>query len=430
MVKQTYSAKSKDQIDVSKINANYQLWKSYRIGDIGNFYSGLSGKSKNDFGTGSAKYITFLNVLINPVINTKILESVRVLENETQNLVAKGDLFFNTSSETPEEVGMCSTLTEDLDNTYLNSFCFGLRITDAEIYPLYLSYYFNSQEGRKIMRVLAQGATRYNLSKSYFSNTEIVVPQKSEQIAIATALSDMDNLIANLEKLIVKKKAIKQGAMQELLTGKRRINGFTGEWKIQSIGTYGKFIGGTCFPLVHQGKQSEKYPFYKVSDFNNIGNERCLNSANNYVSSNTAQLLGCNIIPPNAIVVAKIGAAIFLERKKLTTVECCIDNNMMAFVPEETVTAEFIWHIFQSMKFGDLTEATALPSLNGKTVCAVERMFPSSIEEQIEIAHILSDMDLEIEKLGKKLEKYKAIKVGMMSELLTGHIRLIEKEEV
>ena len=198
-------------------------WVDCRIGAMGEFYNGLSGKSKNDFDRGDAHFITFLNVLSNIKIDTSILASVDVKENESQNAVQKGDLFFNTSSETPEEVGMCAVLDEELENTYLNSFCFGFRLNDDTHNPLFLSYYLNSSIGRKIMSVLAQGATRYNLSKNNFVETVIRLPSKEEQTAIASILSDMDNEIDALEQKLVKTRQIKQGMMQQLLTGKIRL---------------------------------------------------------------------------------------------------------------------------------------------------------------------------------------------------------------
>ncbi len=198
-------------------------WEDYIIGKMGEFYSGLSGKSKKDFDCGAAYYITFLNVLSNVKIDTSILASVDVRENESQNSVRKGDLFFNTSSETPEEVGMCAVLDEELENTYLNSFCFGFRLFDDTHNPLFLSYYLNSALGRKIMSVLAQGATRYNLSKNNFAETIIKLPAKEEQTAIASILSDMDNEIEALEQKLAKTRQIKQGMMQQLLTGKIRL---------------------------------------------------------------------------------------------------------------------------------------------------------------------------------------------------------------
>lgn len=198
-------------------------WKEYVVGQMGDFYSGLSGKSKTDFDCGKGRYITFLNVLSNVKINTSILASVNVKENESQNAVKIGDLFFNTSSETPEEVGMCAVLDEEIENTYLNSFCFGYRLKDNSHHPLFLSYYFNSEIGRNIMSVLAQGATRYNLSKNNFANTVIKLPTKDEQIAIASMLSDIDSEIGQLEKNLSKYKNIKSGMMSELLTGRIRL---------------------------------------------------------------------------------------------------------------------------------------------------------------------------------------------------------------
>lgn len=198
-------------------------WEDCTISKMGEFYSGLSGKTKKDFDCGEAHYITFLNVLSNVKIDTSMLASVDVRENESQNTVRKGDLFFNTSSETPEEVGMCAVLDEELTNTYLNSFCFGFRLFNDTHNPLFLSYYLNSAIGRKIMSFLAQGATRYNLSKNNFAETIITLPCKEEQTAIASVLSDMDSEIEVLEQKLAKTRQLKQGMMQQLLTGKIRL---------------------------------------------------------------------------------------------------------------------------------------------------------------------------------------------------------------
>lgn len=202
-----------------------QKWQEKCIGEIGHTYSGITGKGKADFGHGLCRYITFLNVLNNPYINTDILESVDIDPmSENQNEVRKGDLFFNTSSETPEDVGTCSTLLTDVDNVYLNSFCFGYRLEDEEMSGLFLSYYFRSAIGRKEMTMLAQGATRYNLSKENFNKIVVTVPPtKKEQDRIAGILTAMDKEIAALEAERDKYKNIKQGMMQKLLTGQIRL---------------------------------------------------------------------------------------------------------------------------------------------------------------------------------------------------------------
>ena len=199
-------------------------WRKVIVKDIGYAYGGLSGKSKSDFDGGNKPYITFLNVMNNTIIEISSLRYVRVKSSESQNRVNTGDLLFNTSSETPEEVGMCSVLLGEIDELYLNSFCFGFRIYDQNLFePLYLAYFFRSNEGRKLFFSLAQGATRYNLSKNLFYNIEFKHPSIQEQKAIAQVLSDMDNEIEALEEKLEKYKTIKQGMMQELLTGRIRL---------------------------------------------------------------------------------------------------------------------------------------------------------------------------------------------------------------
>jgi type I restriction enzyme S subunit len=199
-------------------------WEIKKVGTLGSTYGGLTGKKKSDFGNGLFQYITFLNIMNNIVIDTSILEKVNIKKNENQNAVKKNDLFFNTSSETPEEVGMCSILTEEVADVYLNSFCFGFRLEDnVKIDGLYLTYFFRSDQGRNLIYSLAQGATRYNLSKTNFLKLSLNLPLLPEQKAIAQVLSDMDKEITALEKRRTKTQAIKQGMMQELLTGKTRL---------------------------------------------------------------------------------------------------------------------------------------------------------------------------------------------------------------
>ena len=158
------------------------------------------------------------------MINSSIFEPVDICSGENQNEVRRGDIFFNMSSETPEEVGLCAVLEEDVESVYLNSFCFGFRITDSDVSGRFLAYWFRTATGRALMTSLAQGSTRYNLSKDAFREAYVCIPPTlAEQKAIATVLSDMDAEIAALEADRAKCESIKQGMMQELLTGKTRL---------------------------------------------------------------------------------------------------------------------------------------------------------------------------------------------------------------
>ncbi|WP_187924108.1 restriction endonuclease subunit S [Helicobacter pylori] len=200
-----------------------QAWQKVRLGDIGITISGLVGKTKQDFINGNAKYITFLNVLNNVIIDTSILENVKIYPNEKQNSFKKYDLFFNTSSETPKEVGMCAVLLDDIDQVFLNSFCFGFRIFDKAVDGLFLSYLINSEIGRKAFENLAQGSTRYNLSKSGFNNVCLFLPPLNEQAAIANILSALDSEIISLKNKKRQFENIKKALNHDLMSAKIRV---------------------------------------------------------------------------------------------------------------------------------------------------------------------------------------------------------------
>lgn len=199
-------------------------WKKEKIGNLGSTYNGIVGKTEKDFGHGTAKYIIFLNILENTAIDIELCEKVDIREEEKQNAVKCGDLFFNSSSETPEEVGMCSALLQTMDNTYLNSFCFGFRPHDIKcLSSLYLAYWFRTNQGRALMVRLAQGSTRYNLSKESFKKSQLLLPSYEEQQEIANILTLADKEIDLLRQKLAKLEEQKKGLMQVLLTGKVRL---------------------------------------------------------------------------------------------------------------------------------------------------------------------------------------------------------------
>jgi type I restriction enzyme S subunit len=265
------------------------------------------------------------------------------------------------------------------------------------------------------------------LTAPQISKYLLPVPPLPEQRAIATALSDVDALIAGLDKLITKKRDLKQAAMQQLLTGKTRLPGFSGKWEVVQAGDIGRFRGGNGFPTKFQGISSGQYPFFKVSDMNNEGNETFMKTGNNFIEEAVRKRLGATAFPPNTIVFAKVGAAIFLERKKILTMHSCVDNNMAGYVLFDSVKTDYryIHYYLLGFRLSSLVSTTALPSLSGTVLNAIEIHLPPTRAEQTAIAEVLSDMDAEIATLEARLEKTRALKQGMMQELLTGRIRLV-----
>ena len=199
-------------------------WGTVTLGEIGDTYGGLAGKTSADFGDGGARYIAFLDVLEKVILTRQRFDRVSVARSESQNRVMAGDVLFNATSETPEDLAMGSMVVVDADELYLNSFCFGYRMANRDrCDPLFLAYFSRGVPGRQAMYALAQGATRYNLSKKRFLMLQLLLPPLPEQQAIASLLSDMDDGIAALEHRLDKTRAIKQGMMQQLLTGTIRL---------------------------------------------------------------------------------------------------------------------------------------------------------------------------------------------------------------
>lgn len=195
----------------------YPEWKNKNLGELGETYTGLSGKTKENFGVGTSKFITYMNVFKNIKVNFSMLDLVEVGENEKQNKVIKNDLLFTTSSETPEEVGMVSVCTENIENLYLNSFCFGFRINDKEsVNSEFMSYLLRSPENRLKISTLAQGSTRYNLSKSELMKMKIKIPCIEEQNSIVKLLSNIDCISINEQEKLLELKQWKRGLLQQM----------------------------------------------------------------------------------------------------------------------------------------------------------------------------------------------------------------------
>ena len=179
-------------MDSSKALNITKSWEQRKLGDIGNTFTGLSGKTKEDFGHGEAKFVTYMNVFSNPIAQLNKTEPIEI--DNKQNQVEYGDVFFTTSSETPDEVGMSSVWLENKGNIYLNSFCFGFR-PYIKNDPYYMAYMLRANNFRKSMTLLAQGISRYNISKTGVMNIDIQLPNNQEQERIGKLFYEIDNLI-------------------------------------------------------------------------------------------------------------------------------------------------------------------------------------------------------------------------------------------
>ncbi len=188
-------------------------WEKKFLGDFGKTYNGLSGKNKSDFGHGKGQYITYMNVFSNTIATQTGIDHIEI--DDKQNKVQKGDILFTISSETPDEVGMSSVWLYDNPNIYLNSFCFGFRPT-MTIDPYFSAYLMRSPNVRKAFYLLAQGISRFNISKQKAMDIEVFIPTINEQKRIGAFFYEQEEAINASQEKINKLRIIKQSLLQKM----------------------------------------------------------------------------------------------------------------------------------------------------------------------------------------------------------------------
>ncbi len=276
------------------------------------------------------------------------------------------------------------------------------------------------------------------LNKKDFLKLKTFVPSIPEQQKIAGALGAVDEKIEGLSKKKVSLERYKKGVMQKLFSSfssppaRGGVPSLRGEgvgalsclrfrdengnsypdWEEKKLGEIGVFLSGQGFSDAEQGGR-DGIPFYKVSDMNLPGNEVTLNSANNYVTQEQIQRKKFKVIKKPSIIFAKVGAAIFLERKRLA-VNFIIDNNMMSFTPNQDLT--FMKYIFDITRISRYAQVGALPSYNASDLAIIKVGIPQ-IKEQQKIADFLTSLDEKISAIGNELCRAKAFKKGLLQQM-------------
>lgn len=242
------------------------------FGEAGSTYTGLSGKTKEDFGHGEGKLITYMNVFSNPVAEKSMTEPIEI--DNKQNKVKYGDVLFTTSSETPEEVGMSCVWLENDDNTYLNSFCFGYRTSEI-IDPFYMAYMLRSENVRKSIIFLAQGISRYNISKNKMMEISIPIPSLEEQQQIGAFFTHLDRLIT-----LHQRKSFQYREVNTMLNDIKKTDLFYNYYE-KWIKIYKE--GAICKVTLDKYKMSHSWlkklaPNLKLCDLNRIAYQQIINN--------------------------------------------------------------------------------------------------------------------------------------------------------
>jgi len=283
-------------------------------------------------------------------------------------------------------------------------------------------YYWLQAKKSEFERI-AIGSTIKTIGLPYFKQLNIPLPPLPEQKAIAQALSDADAAIAKLDRLITKKRNIKQGAMQQLLTGKKRLPGFSGEWEVKKLGEMVNKIVGGGTPSRNKKEYWNGNIFWAtVKDITSF----CPYETEERITQEGLNFSASNLIQKGTLILStrmSVGKVVIYD------IDVAINQDLKAIITKPDIDKEFLFYCFMnhSSTIDFLASGSTVKGIIVQDLKNIE--FPYiSLPEQKAIAQILTDMDTEIETLEQKRDKYKAIKQGMMQELLTGKTRLVKNE--
>lgn len=379
-------------------------WDTIKFDELFSFRNGVN-TDKVNYGKGTP----FINVLepitYSHIHGHEITGKVTLSESVTASYsVRRGDVLFNRTSEVQEEIGLASAYL-GTDRVVFGGFVIRGRPNGTKLDPVYSGYSLRAPFIRAQLIPMGQGAIRANIGQQNLGRAVTILPPLPEQCAIAAALSDIDALLGKLDALIAKKRDLKQAAMQQLLTGKRRLPEFSGKWVLKQLGDVAH---------IKTGKRNNEdkiddgtYPFFVRSE-----NVERINSYSHDCEA---------ILVPGE---GRIGEIFHYINGRFD-----VHQRVYAitqFKPD--ISGKFI-HLYMTMHFGawamQNTVKATVDSLRLPTFQIFEMFIPPTRSEQTAIATVLSDMDAELVALEARRDKTRALKQGMMQELLTGRIRLV-----
>lgn len=394
-------------------------WGLTELGQLYQFTNGVNA-DKEAYGSG----VPFVNVLEvvkhshlgHSEIPGRVELPSAVIDSFT---VRRGDIVLNRTSETQEEVGLASIYDDDHVVVFGGFVIRGRPVGDA-MYPPYVGYGLRASAVRTQITARGQGAIRANIGQASLREVLVPVPPKPEQRTIATALLDVDRLIAALDRLIAKKRAVRGAAMQRLLTGRTRLPGFSGEWETKQIADIAR-------PCSEKNSSSGDLPVLTCSK--HVGFVDSLGYFKNQVFSR--DLSGYKVIrrgqigyPANHIEEGSIGLQDLYDVALVSPI-------YVVCAPNDGVNSYFLHRLLKLDSYRQVFAAATTSSVDRRgslrwpAFSDIAVTLPP-VEEQEAIAAVLSDMDAEIENLERRHEKTKQIKQGMMQQLLTGRARLVK----
>jgi len=399
-------------------------WKVTPFADLFEFRNGVNA-DKASYGQG----VRFINVL-EPITHShiygpEITGQVTLPEAVANSYAVRlGDILFNRTSETQDEVGLAGTYL-GTERVVFGGFVIRGRPTGQSLDPIYSGYALRAPAIRSQIIPMGQGAIRANIGQQNLSLVVAPIPPILEQRAIAAALSDVDGLLGGLDRLIAKKRDLKQAAMQQLLTGQTRLPGFSGEWEVKQLGEVGTFLKGSG--VRKDEAQSGNLPCIRYGEIYTHHNDY-IKQFNSWISAEVAAT--ATRMKQGDLLFAGSG-----ETKEEIGKSVAFVDNCEAYAGGDTVILRLadanpmFMGYYCNIKPINAQKASkgqgdAVVHISAAALSSVIVTLPSPAEQSA-IAAVLSDIDAELSALMSQRDKTRDLKQAMMQELLAGRTRLI-----
>ena len=376
----------------------------------------MSGKTKADFGHGQARFVTYMNVFSNPISNPEMTEPIEI--DPKQNEVEVGDVFFTTSSETPEEVGMSSVLLEKRGKIYLNSFCFGFRPTE-KIDSYYLAYMLRSESAREKIILLAQGISRYNISKNKVMEIAVSLPSLDEQKLIGQYFRQLDNLITLHQRKFEKLTNVKKSMLEKMFPQNGssypeiRFKGFTDPWEQRKVSDLAeKTYGGGTPTTSNEAYWNGDIPWIQSSDV--VDGKLLGVEPRKWITQDGLNNSAAQLIPGNSIAIITrvgVGKLAFMPYSYATSQDFLSLSKLNA---EPLFTVYACYKKLQSEL--NAVQGTSIKGITKDELLAKNIMVPRYAEQQ-QIGAFFKQLDNLITLHQRELEKLQNIKKSMLEKM-------------
>lgn len=391
-------------------------WERKCLSDIASFHSGLT-YTPDDVVDSENGILVFRSSNIQ---NGRISYNDNVYvdkELKERNYVKLHDIVVCVRNGSKALVGKNALVTESDLNATWGAF---MTVIRAKQNYEFVHQYLNSTFFKKEMYKDSGTATINQITTAMLNDCKLFVPSLPEQQKIAEFLSTIDTVIAKQKETVSAWEERKKGVMQKLFSQEVRFKADDGsefpEWEEKKLGECGRFYTGVGFSEKYQGHKGLDVDVYKVSDMNIVGNEKYMTLSNNTVDDSIVRQMKTKVITSKCLVFAKVGAAIYGERKRITTKPFLIDNNMMAFEPYSCLNIEYLHSWSCSVKFSQYAQVGALPSYNSSDIGIIKIHIPCLAEQQ-KIADCLSSLDEVIEKQKATLAAWEELKKGLLQQM-------------